>query len=156
MCREVLYNLIRSEGQVPSCHDVVILRTWVNIVGEEIGVPLKATQSLMSAIWKRASKLFSQFKKLKGGRQELKLELKHGDLLKSEERLQRQLSSANKENERLQAEVSKAAEANEKLTEEIKTLSEHVSLKVAVFFNSQWNIFPTPEGSTGVQQKLEE
>ena len=90
---EVLYTLVRTEGRVPSCHDTATMRKWVWTVGEEIGVPLKATQSVMSAIWQQATKVASQFKELKGGRQqreylqvELKLELQHGDLLTSKEK----------------------------------------------------------------------
>lgn len=136
MCREVLYNLVRTEGRVPSCHDTATMRKWVRTLGDQIGVPLNATQSVMNAIWLRASKVASQFKKLKGGRQqkeylrvELKLELQHGDVSRpTEKSLQKELTSANKENERLHAEVSKANEATESLSKEVKILSEQVCM----------------------------
>lgn len=145
--REILYSLVRTEGRVPSSHDTATLRKWVHIVGEKIGVPLKATQSVMSAIWQRAAKVGSQFKKLKGGRQqheylqvELKLEVQYGDLLTTKEKeLQKELSSANKENERLQSEVTKVKEVEEKLTATVKVLSEQVSFNVVVYKNSSIN-----------------
>ena len=153
VCSEVLYTLIRTEGRVPSCHDTATMRKWVRTVGEEIGVPLKATQSVMSAIWQRATKVASQFKELKGGRQqreylqvELKLELQHGDLLTSKEKsIQKELTTANKENERLQTEVSKVKEANEKLAAEVKVLSEQVRFKRALLWvaNVPHSLSPT-------------
>ena len=88
----------------------------------------------MSILWRRASKVASQFKKLKGGRQqseylqqEFKLELHRGDILKRQEiPLQRELSSVNKENENLRADIQRAKETEKKLSEEIVTLSEQV------------------------------
>ena len=63
-------------------------------------------QSLMGLLWRQASKVASEVKKLKGGRQqaeylqkEKKLELQRGDVLKGKEvTLQQKLSSVNKEN----------------------------------------------------------
>ena len=40
--REVLYTLVQTAG-LPSFHDVITLRKWVHFVGDEVGVPLKAT-----------------------------------------------------------------------------------------------------------------
>ena len=93
----------------------------------------------MSAIWQRATKVASQFKKLKEGRQQceylqikLKLELQHGDLTRKEKSIQKDLTTANKENEHLQTEVLKVKEASNKLAAEVKVLPEHVRFKRAL------------------------
>ena len=58
---------------MPSQHDTNTLRKWTKAVSEETGVQLRATLSVM---YKRTSRVVSEFQRLKHGRQQQEFLLK--------------------------------------------------------------------------------
>ena len=55
---------------MPSIYDTSILHRWIKELSRDTGVAIKATQTVMTRIWRRVSKMPSECNKLRaGGRQ---------------------------------------------------------------------------------------
>ena len=58
---------------MPSAHDIPTLRKWTTAVATESGIKLRTTHSMMYRIWKRTTRIVSEFKRLRlvGNRQNI-------------------------------------------------------------------------------------
>ena len=52
---------------MPSIYDTSILHRWIKELSRDTGVAIKATQTVMTRIWRRVSKMPSERNKLRAG-----------------------------------------------------------------------------------------
>ena len=135
VCSEFLLNLYQKEGRMPSIHDTATLRQWVKELSKETGIAIKATQTVMTRIWRRVSKMPSERNKLRaGGRQireymerEWSLHLEDGEVQSNAEiELEEKVYELDKENKKLQKEVKKAKCKEQKAQDKIVRMSEQI------------------------------
>ena len=125
----VNFSLIYTRKKV-ECHPFMILPHYVS--GQrsfpETGVAMKATQTVMTRIWRRVSKMPSERNKLRaGGRQvreymerEWSLPLEDGEVQSNAEiELEEMVYELDKENRKLQKEVKKAKCKEQKAQDKI-------------------------------------
>ena len=126
---------------MPSAHDIPTLRKWTTAVATESGIKLRTTHSMMYRIWKRTTRIVSEFKRLRHGRQQAEylerswnLTLALDDIQTAKDvALQQKVSTVldekkalKKEKTQLEKENSQLKQSREKLSRKVQSLSKQV------------------------------
>ena len=138
--------MVKSHGKVPPVHDTQTLRTWVGIVSSEVGIELRNTHSNLQRVWKRASRVLTEFRRLCHGQQQQeylekqwRIELEAADVkgpkdLALEEKIlatKDKNAKLQKENSELKKTEEKMKKTEEKLKKKVNRLSGQIRKAIA-------------------------